>query len=238
MASCFGLCNEKYPSDNIEGILKKYFGDCQLKDALTEILVTSYEIECRSPYFFKRSKAKAEDTSAMRNHLLRDVARATSAAPTYFEPAKVCSLGKSESKERHLIDGGVFANNPALCAYAEAVSFKKSPNEMLLVSLGTGISTKSIKYAKAKNWGKVSWINPVLSIMMDGVADAVDYQLKQMLRPDQYYHFNIHLQEATNDDLDAVDQANINALKDEARRILDDQKMGQRFKDVCEKLVE
>ena len=35
------------------------------------------------------------------------------AAPTYFEPAKVKSLIQAEYA---LIEGGVFVNNPALCA--------------------------------------------------------------------------------------------------------------------------
>ena len=93
VTSLGGLTDEKYPSDGIESVLKDYLGDFQLKDALTEILVTSYDIENRQPYFFKRSKAIHEDTSVLRNHLLRDVARATSAAPTYFEPAKVLPVG-------------------------------------------------------------------------------------------------------------------------------------------------
>ena len=240
VTSLGGLTDETYPSDGVETVLQQYLGDLQLKDALTEILVTSYEIEDRQPYFFKRSKARDEETSALRNHLLRDVARATSAAPTYFEPAKVLPVGGSEDEARHLIDGGVFANNPALCAYAEAISLGTSPDDVLLVGLGTGVATRSIEYDEAKDWGMVGWIRPVLSVMMDGVADAVDYQLKQMLPtedPDaRYYRFDIHLREAL-DDLDAAHRANIEALKREAERILDDQTMDPKFDALCMKLV-
>ena len=240
VTSLGGLTDEKYPSDGIESVLKHYLGDLQLKDALIEILVTSYDIEDRQPYFFKRSKAKDEDTSALRNHLLRDVARATSAAPTYFEPAKVLPFEGSEAEARHLIDGGVFANNPALCAYAEAISLGISPDDVLLVSLGTGVATRPIKYDEAKDWGKVGWIQPILSVMMDGVADAVDYQLRKMLPtegPDaRYFRFDIHLREAL-DDLDAAHQANIAALKREAHGILDDPIMGPQFEAVSKVLV-
>ena len=50
-----------------------------------------------------------------RNYLMREAARATSAAPTYFEPDP-CSRSTTQVDHRPLVDGGVFANNPAMCA--------------------------------------------------------------------------------------------------------------------------
>ena len=237
ITSLWGWADERYRNDGIETVLESYFGDTELKDALTEVLVTSYEIEERRPYFFKSRKAKSD--LDQRNHFLRDVARATSAAPTYFEPAKICTVGGHTTKTRYLVDGGVFANDPALCAYAEAISLGESPDNVLLVSLGTGVATKPIDYDEAKNWGKGSWAKPVISVMMDGVADSVDYQLRQILSPTkaQYYRFNAPLQEASAD-LDASSRANVNALRREAERILDDQETGQKFEVLCEKLAE
>ena len=46
-----------------------------------------------------------------------DAARATSAAPSYFEPAQVTDLAGAHTYA--LVDGGVFAVNPSLCAYAD-----------------------------------------------------------------------------------------------------------------------
>jgi patatin-like phospholipase/acyl hydrolase len=56
-------------------------------EALTEILIPSYDIELRRPYFFKRTKAIK--TPECHNFPMKKVARATSAAPTYFEPLKL-----------------------------------------------------------------------------------------------------------------------------------------------------
>ena len=51
------------------------------------------------------------------------------------------------------IDGGVYANNPAMCGYVEAVSAQSEPCKCLVVSLGTGELTRPIRYDDAKDWG-------------------------------------------------------------------------------------
>ena len=245
VSSVGGLADEKYPSDGIENVLEDVLGEASLADTLTDILVTSYDIHERRPYFFKSTKAREGGND--RNHRLRDAARATSAAPTYFEPArtpthfKALELPDSDAiMERFLIDGGVFCNNPALCAYAEARSNGEPPEDILLVSLGTGVATRKIPYERARGWGKIEWLQPVLSVIMDGMADAVDYQLRQLL-PDaddgpRYCRFNIRMTEAL-DDMDAAHAANIEALKREARRILDGRtEQGKAFSALCERL--
>ena len=101
------------------------------------------------------------------------------------------------------------------------------------------MATRPIDYDKAKDWGKGSWAKPVIEVMMDGVADSVHYQLRQILSQTEarYYRFNTPLREAF-DELDAANRANVNALKREAKRIVDDQMMGPEFEELCEKLAE
>ena len=72
---------------------------------------------------------------------LRDVVRASTAAPTYFSPETLDVGGQSGA----FIDGGVsMANNPALTMFLVATlkgfpfHWKTGENELLLVSLGTG----------------------------------------------------------------------------------------------------
>ncbi|MYC86913.1 MAG: patatin [Gemmatimonadales bacterium] len=162
----------------LERLLAEHLGDAQLSQCLAEIVVTSYDLERRDTYFFKSSKARTEPD---RDHYLAHVARATSAGPTYFEPAVVQGLGEHETS-RVLIDGGVFANNPGMCAWAEAVSEGHDPDVLVLVSLGTGSAAEPIHHRKAKGWGLAGWARPIVSVLMDGTADAVDYQLKQLMR--------------------------------------------------------
>jgi predicted acylesterase/phospholipase RssA len=176
--------------------------------------VTSYDIERRQPYFFKSFKAREEPDT--RDCPMWQAARATSAAPTYFEPFKLETGDRLEY--RVLVDGGVFANNPALCAYAEAQSLNRGSHdeEYLVLSLGTGELTRRFRYEDAKDWGLIGWARPVLDLVFDGVSDAVDYQMRKLLEefkdPTQYYRFQGELTHA-NDDMDDASERNIRDLR-------------------------
>ncbi len=173
-----GVCGEKYPNDGLLEVLDDRLGKIMLSELLKPTLITAYDIKRRKAHFFCQHEASNPD----RDFRVRDVARATSSAPTYFEVARV----KSQSGVAYpLIDGGVYANNPTLCAYAEArVSLCGNPTakDMVILSLGTGIVKESYSYKKAKDWGLLGWARPTLGIMMSGIAETVSFQLKQIFR--------------------------------------------------------
>jgi len=221
--SAWSVAEEKYPSTGIEGVAAKYFGDVRLADALTEVLVTAYEIERREPWFFKRRHARDPSRREGDNFLMREVARATSAAPTFFEPLPltVDLHGKCA-----FIDGGVYANNPAMCAYVEARKIHPQEDDFLVVSLGTGELTRSLPYEEVRGWGLAKWAQPILNVVFDGVADTVDYQLRELLSIEEgearrYYRFQTVLNTG-NDDMDDASRTNIQALKTKAREIIDE----------------
>lgn len=221
ITSVAGIVDEKYDEKPLERILKKRFGDATLTDCISPVVLTAYDIERRHPYFFKTRRAHE---SKDRNHYLRDAVRATTAVPSYFEPEKVPSLAARPTR-RVLIDGGVFVANPALCAYVEALDMGGSADDLRLVSLGTGVHTRKIPLKEARDWGALEWARPVISIMMDGQADAADYHLRQLM-PDagagaaqRYFRFDIEL-DAASDDMDDATAGNIRNLEAAAREIL------------------
>jgi patatin-like phospholipase/acyl hydrolase len=221
LQSVGGFAEEKYPSKGIEEVAKRYFKDVPLAEALTEVLVTAYEIERRGPWFFKRRHARDENRKGD-NFLMRDVARATSAAPTYFEPLQ---LEWGPYGERAFIDGGVHSNNPAMCAYIEARKIHPGENDFLVLSLGTGEPTREMPYEEVKGWGLALWAQPILNVVFDGVSDTVDYQLRE-LRPAEsenrrYYRFQTVL-DIGKDDMDDASATNIQSLKTKAREIIDE----------------
>ena len=227
-----GTVDERYEAANLEKILEEYFGTTRLSDMDQDLLVTSYNIQTRQPFFFKSWKACGEKLSAGetvqdRDFLLRDVCRATSAAPTYFEPAYVKNV---RNQGFPLIDGGVFAANPAMCALSSARMLYPNSSRYLIVSLGTGETRREIPYKRAKDWGLIGWARPLLYVLFDGVSDAVNYQLSQQFRPRDYFRFQIELgadpddENAPNDDMDDARPENIFKLEAAAEKLMHQEK--------------
>jgi uncharacterized protein len=172
--------------------------------------VPSYDTALPGPYFFKTTKAR--DTPATDDFALSLVARATSAAPTYFEAV--------EAGERALVDGGVFATNPAMCAFAEVLNRDDvSPRDVVLLSLGTGERTERHSFNEIKDWGLAKWARPILDVVFDGVSDAVDYQLERVLTGERYWRLQVEL-ELASDDLDDAGEDNLRKLRRQAGELI------------------
>ena len=209
-----GKIEEKYPSKGIEDVLRTRFQETRLSAALTDVLIPSYDLENQWPRFFKSVWAQGNPSE---NFLMRDVARATSAAPTYFEPHRFEGEEPAEAGiNGHLVvDGGIFANHPAMCALAEAKSIHRDA-EILLVSLGTGDLTRTEEFEDAEDWGALSWVRPLFRIIFDGASDTVDYQLRQLLPGTEaeqaYYRFQPTLNRGS-DDMDDASETNLFVLE-------------------------
>ncbi|WP_353279022.1 patatin-like phospholipase family protein [Wolbachia endosymbiont (group B) of Longitarsus flavicornis] len=205
----------QYPHKNIEYVLHKYFGDDVFKNTLSNVLITSYDIHNNCPFFFKSWKEG--------NIKLKDALRAATAAPTYFIPKHL----KIDQIDRVLVDGGVFANNPAACAYASGK--KLFPNDdIVLLSIGTGRTDRSIEYANSKRFGKIGWIKPLIHVMFSSSLDAVNYQLNQVIA-DKYIRIQSQLKIAS-PDMDNITSKNIKSLQQEAKAMIEEnQKVINKF---------
>ena len=209
ITSLGGVLDELYDHEGLEAVLHHYLGDSLLCDALTHTMVTAYDIERRETVFFKSWRDRFEHISCVQ------ACRATSAAPTYFEPAIV----DLDNAERALIDGGVFINSPAVSAYAEALKLFPG-EEFQMLSLGTGELTRTIRNEESQTWGKAGWLLPLLSCMFDGMADAADHQMRLFLG-DTYQRLQLTLVGA-NDDMDDASAENIAALESLANQLIED----------------
>ncbi|HYV91515.1 MAG TPA: CBASS cGAMP-activated phospholipase [Chitinophagales bacterium] len=230
--------NEAYSKKGIEKVLQNYFGNAELRDLLTDSLITAYEIEKRKPFYFLSRLAKDPEHAAQENFKVAHIARSTSAAPTYFEPSWIDWKSNSHLA---LVDGGVFANNPSMLAFTEAQELLKKTGAkamdpvltasdkdqpIFMLSLGTGNSLKSYKYAKAKGWGKAGWLTPLIDILMQGVSESVHYQMQYVLPPDRdgtlnYFRMNTTI-EAKDSKMDDASHKNIKALKNYGKKIIED----------------
>jgi hypothetical protein len=165
-------------------VLKRVLGETTTLGQLgKKVLITTFDLDNEHPKKKKRTwKPKlfhnfpgpGNDRSAS----AVDVGLYTAAAPTYFPSVD------------GYIDGGVYANNPSMCALAQTQDERNMDpvvdmKDVVLLSLGTGTSLFHIK-GKTHDWGYVQWIKPLISLMLDGISGIADYQCSQMLR-DRYH---------------------------------------------------
>jgi uncharacterized protein len=231
------LLRPKYAPTVLESYLASEFGTTMLSEVQdVELLVPSYAIglpktlpngDTRAPLFFRSWQARghfleAGATKDEYDFSLESVTRATSAAPTYFSPANI----KNKAGQPFcMIDGGMFANNPTLCAMVEAYHLYHS-KDFLVVSLGTGYQQKPIPLDRAAKWGEAGWLLSVLSILMDGNADTVDFETRELLGSSLYYRFDIALgpmppaNKSADEEMDDASTANIVALQDKANQMI------------------
>jgi patatin-like phospholipase/acyl hydrolase len=210
-----GYVDERYDDGGLNAALRRYLDGTRLSQAVTDIFVTAYEIERREAFFFRSSRARSEPAD---DFAFVDVARATSAAPTYFEPARAKDVAGAASYA--LVDGGVFALNPAMCAYAELAATGRREDIDLVVSLGTGSHTRRLAFEDVRGWGQLAWARPLVDVVFDGVAQTVDFELGQLLGPERYVRFQTELTEAS-DDLDDAGDRNLEALRREGARLVE-----------------
>jgi patatin-like phospholipase/acyl hydrolase len=205
--SAEGLLDEKYDARALDEALERFLADKRLAEARPDLIVPAYDMTEPGPYFFKTRKAREDPAE---DFPLSVVARATAAAPTYFEPSPV--------GERALVDGGVFAANPAMSAFAEVLRFQPTA-QVKLLSLGTGQRTRRRRYADVADWGLVEWARPILDVVFDGQSDAVDYQLRHALADGHYWRLQVELELAT-DDLDDASEGNLQLLRRHANDLI------------------
>ncbi|HLZ29075.1 MAG TPA: patatin-like phospholipase family protein [Chloroflexota bacterium] len=225
----------KYDAAGLESVLKDQFGDTRLKEALTPALIPSHDIGKQMPMFFKSEKAKANPDA---DFAMRDVVRATTAAPTYFTPTQIQPGDASTTYA--LVDGGIDAGNPAMCAYAEAIKLGAAAGSILIVSLGTGEQGWSLDYAQASQWGAVEWAPNLIGMVMDGSNITVDYQLRQIVQtavpPQMYYRFQVTLDGSTGGIDDASD-ANLKHLTDQTQAYLNQPDVQDSLSQLCAQLT-
>ena len=219
-----GWWGAKYSEKSLEQLLSKYFGNTQLKDTLSNVSIPAYEIEKDQTFFFHTHKARKTEEG---NYLLKDIARATSAAPGYFKPAQINNILKTANHV--FIDGGISVNNPTLSAavYTSEIYGIKTP--FFIVSLGTGTNygakSKYIARGKVANSGFLGWAKKIIPTMMYAVNAVTDYEMRYTFNYNNphtdYFRFQPII-ESEHGDLDNISEENLNALKRYAERIIKD----------------
>jgi patatin-like phospholipase/acyl hydrolase len=208
-----GWVDERYEDDGLNAALERYLGSAVLSGALCDVLVTAYDIHDRFAFFFRSQRARNDPTY---DFSLVQVARAASAAPSYFEPEEVTD--RAGARTYPLIDGGVYAVNPSMVAFADVVAAGQAERLELMLSLGTGEQTRAYTFEQARWWGQLEWARPALDMVFDGVADTIEFEARALMG-ERYVRLQTELDLAS-DDFDDASAANLADLRTEAELLI------------------
>jgi patatin-like phospholipase/acyl hydrolase len=205
-----GLTTPLYDDAALERVLRTTFGEACFGNLPHRpvVLVTAYDTFSRQAIVFKSTRRRYAHVP------LWEAVKASSSAPTYFPAHVTRALGRRAP----LIDGGVVAKNPTACAIAEALRITADQasgsvplRDLVVASLGTGQATRPISISKARQWGSIQWVRPLIDVIMDGGVDAADYIARQLIPQDRYFRFQTCLDKAS-DAMDDASEKNLAAL--------------------------
>ena len=224
----------RYSHKAFQNLLTKEIGNTRLGDCLKPIYIPTFDLFSYSPYIFKsvRTHPLHKKYNQQIDYFLKDVCRATSAAPTFFLPHEI----KIDRKKKLIcVDGGVFLNNPAAGALVdvllhreiyEDISHKSVESKNIyMLSIGTGRYRDPQIYRKFQYRGTLLLVKKIINLMMDGNTLAIEYatdrfinkiyqstailekKRKIKLREENYLRLNVDLGENFKDLDDISDQA-------------------------------
>ncbi|HLE27034.1 MAG TPA: patatin-like phospholipase family protein [Anaerolineales bacterium] len=193
------VAGAEYDNRKLERELRSIFGETTLAQLQKRVLITAFDLDNESadlkrrtwkPKLFHNFPGPDSDGAA----LAYKMGLYTSAAPTYFPSVD------------GYIDGGVFANNPSMCALTQTqdARIRNHPalSEIVLLSLGTGTPLVYVP-GKRLDWGFAQWAQPLISLMLDGVSGIADYQCGKILN-ERYHRLAPVLPPSVSFPLDAV----------------------------------
>lgn len=171
------LIGADYNTEPLRSILINEFGSLTLGDLEKKVLVSAFDLDNYpdDPNEVRTWKAKffhnfpGPDSDA--HEKVVEIGLYTSAAPTYFPTVN------------GYIDGGVVANNPSVCALAQALHLPTGGQwieDVVLLSVGTGHNPRYLDVSE-EDWGLVQWAPLLVHLVLEGSAGLAHYQCQQLL---------------------------------------------------------
>jgi uncharacterized protein len=193
--SISSLKNPKFSEKGIDNVLTDYFGNKRLTDCIKPLLITSFDLYNNEAVFFKSRHAQQR---AECNAYLKDVCRATSAAPTYLPAYKFMF----DNKTRVCVDGGMYINNPTVASLVEVTKYYNDPayqfesvslDDIVVPSLGTGHYSNDIARKKVEGFGLLDWATNIADVMMQAVNQTTTYQADELTANENFLRINVDI---------------------------------------------
>jgi patatin-like phospholipase/acyl hydrolase len=185
----------KYDSVLLRSALNDAFGTKKLGDAVTRLVLPAVDLSAGRIVVMKTPHLP-HASSRDRHYGAVDAVLSTTAAPTYFPHASI-TTGSS------YCDGGLWANNPTMVAYAEAMKIREcckrtgidtsfEPDEIWVLSVGTGITNYSLAPPR-KNAGLGWWAPRLLNTTLLSQSQGTEALANYMIGSPRHHRVNFAL---------------------------------------------
>jgi len=213
----YWLKQPKYSNEGLKTVLKEHFGEITLENLREEskklypssnpkatLLILAYNTTQRSSNFFLSPPVKDEKPWYQKAKLW-EVCLSSSAAPTFFPPYKFDLFQETSTEsagEYTFVDGGVAANNPSLAALVHTLDIERIDGQCLkiedisLLSIGTGRTTKPLEFNKLNSWGALNWASHIPEVFMGGqfqITADLCAQLIRSINPHGYLRIQLEM---------------------------------------------
>lgn len=154
----------KYNQEPLRKTLQSKFHDSKLGDSRNRLVIPSLNLDTGEVYVYKTAHHPRFEKDYKESAI--DVALATAAAPTYFPTHRNAS-------GTPLIDGGMWANNPAGVAVVEAIGVLEwNRTDLRVLSLGCTTSPLDVGIGRRYGMGFLYWADKVANVFMSGQSSA------------------------------------------------------------------
>ncbi len=167
------LFRTKHSHEALRQALTDVFGERKFGESKCRLVIPTYDAIAGRIFLMKT--AHHERFKYDINAPAVDVARATSAAPTYFAAAPFPNHPGAS-----YVDGGLWANCPVLQGLVEAVHFLKIPLDQIDI-LSVGTTTSPFNIAEHKNSGVAQWNAGIMQVMFESQVEAALAQTSLLL---------------------------------------------------------
>lgn len=166
----------KFSDKYLRKALEEVFQERIIGESKNLLCIPSYTITEARPWIFKYDHGElGRDNKAK----YVDVALATTAAPTYFPVAEI-----EYYNNKQFIDGGVWANNPTLVGFIEALDYfvgqGKEFDSISILSLSSLSVTGGKKTGLKRQRPFIKWKNELFETSMTGQSEFTNYFMSKI----------------------------------------------------------
>ncbi len=165
--------------------LQQVFGDKRLGDASKPVVVPTFDAATGEPRVWKTDHDPRLHSGTER--LMREVALASAAAPTYLPAVQFAGKGA-------YLDGGLWANNPSVVGIVEAHRYLgASLDDIVLLSVGTGNRPTWLKFKDVVRRGVVGWGRDIVELVFAAQSASAHNQARLLLQESNYLRIDVQL---------------------------------------------